>query len=234
MVGYSSRISSKVPALTYEEIASNLSTAEERFWYPIGSSSPESFNKHDHIRAHSRKRPDQSVMDTGRSFKMSQQTAQRGKSSQTSSSEMEGADTWKLPRGVPAMETVAKLLSPEREKLCQAPVGQVEGFEVLTPRDMASLSKELRALDKRCEYLRKTYKSLRAGRRDLHTRMISYLKKGETVVFSRESLVKQEEALVELDLSIEDWVLKIEQAENRRLRICQKLFEHIAAAIALP
>ncbi|EKG09508.1 hypothetical protein MPH_13442, partial [Macrophomina phaseolina MS6] len=107
----------------------------------IGSSSPESFNKHDHIRAHSRKRPDQSVMDTGRSFKMSQQTAQRGKSSQTSSSEMDGADTWKLPRGVPAMETVAKLLSPEREKLCQAAVGRVEGFEVLTPRDMASLSK---------------------------------------------------------------------------------------------
>lgn len=80
-------------------------------------------------------------MDTGRSFKMSQQTAQRGKSSQTSSSEMDGADTWKLPRGVPAMDTVAKLLSPEREKLCQAAVGRVEGFEVLTPRDMASLSK---------------------------------------------------------------------------------------------
>ena len=92
---------------------------------------------------------------------------------------------------------------------------------------------ELRALDERCEYLRKTYKSLRAGRQKLHGRMISYLKRGETVIFSRESLLKQEEALVELDVSIDEFILKLEQAENRRLRLRQKLLEHVAAAIVL-
>jgi len=98
---------------------------------------------------------------------------------------------------------------------------------------VASLSRELRALDERCDYLRKTYKSLRAGRQKLHSRMISYLKRGETVIFSRESLLKQEEALAELDVSIDEFIIKLEQAENRRLRLRQKLLEHVAAALVL-
>ncbi|KAH7002682.1 hypothetical protein B0J12DRAFT_105965 [Macrophomina phaseolina] len=155
-----------------------------------GCFSPESFNKHDHACAHSRKRPDQSVMDTGRSVKMSQPAAQSRKGSQTSFSE-EDADAWKWPRGISAMEAAAKLPSPERGRLRQTAIGQVEGFEVLASRDVASVSKKLRALDERCEYLRKTYKLLRAGRQDLHTRMISCLKRAETIVFSRESLLKQ-------------------------------------------
>jgi hypothetical protein len=63
--------------------------------------------------------------------------------------------------------------------------------------------------------------------------MISYLKRGETVIFSRESLLKQEEALAELDISIDEFILKLEQAENRRLRLRQKLLEHVAAALVL-
>jgi hypothetical protein len=98
---------------------------------------------------------------------------------------------------------------------------------------IANTSQELRALDERCDYLRKTYKSLRAGRQKLHGRMISYLRRGETVIFSRESLLKQEEALAELDISIDEFILKLEQAENRRLRLRQKLLEHVAAAIVL-
>jgi hypothetical protein len=98
---------------------------------------------------------------------------------------------------------------------------------------MLTSAQELRALDERCDYLRKTYKSLRAGRQKLHGRMISYLRRGETVIFSRESLLKQEEALAELDISIDEFILKLEQAENRRLRLRQKLLEHVAAAIVL-
>lgn len=49
--------------------------------------------------------------------------------------------------------------------------------------------------------------------------MIAYLRRGETVIFSRESLLKQEEALAELDISIDEFILKLEQAENRRLRL---------------
>jgi hypothetical protein len=47
-------------------------------------------------------------------------------------------------------------------------------------------------------------------------------------------MLKQEEALAELDASIDDWVTKLEQAENRRTRVRQKLLEHVAAAATLP
>jgi hypothetical protein len=46
-------------------------------------------------------------------------------------------------------------------------------------------------------------------------------------------MLKQEEALAELDSSIDDWATKLEQAENRRTRVRQKLLEHVAAAAAL-
>lgn len=89
-------------------------------------------------------------------------------------------------------------------------------------------------MDERCDYLRRTYHSLRAGRRNLHSRICSYLRSPRMVKFSQESLLKQEEALAELDNSIDDWVNKLEQAENRRTRVRQKLLEHVAAAVTLP
>ena len=46
-------------------------------------------------------------------------------------------------------------------------------------------------------------------------------------------MLKQEEALAELDKSIDDWVSKLEQAENRRMRVRQKLLEHVAAALIM-
>ena len=46
-------------------------------------------------------------------------------------------------------------------------------------------------------------------------------------------MLKQEEALAELDVSIDEFILKLEQAENRRLRLRQKLLEHVAAAVVL-
>lgn len=63
--------------------------------------------------------------------------------------------------------------------------------------------------------------------------MILYLKSPQTSRFSRDSILKQEEALAELDYSIDDWVLKLEQADNRRNRIRQKLLEHFAAALTV-
>lgn len=45
--------------------------------------------------------------------------------------------------------------------------------------------------------------------------------------------MKQEEALSELDSSIDDWVSKLERADNRRTRVRQKLLEHVAAAATL-
>ncbi len=48
--------------------------------------------------------------------------------------------------------------------------------------------------------------------------------------FSYESMLKQEEALAELDASIDEWATKLHIAENRRTRVRQKLLEHVAAA----
>jgi hypothetical protein len=153
-----------------------------------------------------------------------------------------------LPTGMRPMEAALILPDDEKESLRHQAAGQAEQFEVLGAKHVSDLSRvrrptfkclsvtnqkqELRALDERCEYLRRTYKSLRAGRQKLHTRMISYLK-SESLIFSRERLLKQQEALIELDRSIDDWIVKLERAENRRLRLRQKLLEHVAAAMAL-
>ena len=48
-------------------------------------------------------------------------------------------------------------------------------------------------------------------------------------MFSRDSILKQEEALTDLDTSIDDWASKLEEAESRRQRIRRKLLEHTAA-----
>ncbi|KAF2141357.1 uncharacterized protein K452DRAFT_229100 [Aplosporella prunicola CBS 121167] len=216
-------------------------------------SSPEALQKGEIRRIHSRKcseeRPkptedkhkglrkmwsDQSLIDRGRPVARSQRLPHSRKGSSTSSSEKDNGDTWKLPRGLPTTEAATKYPTKDRERLRTKASSQAEKFEVLTSRDVNSLTKELEALDERCEYLRRTYKSLREGRQKLHTRMISYLKRSDAVVFSRENLLKQEEALIELDLSIDDWTVKIEQAENRRHRIRHKLLEHVAAAVTLP
>lgn len=52
-------------------------------------------------------------------------------------------------------------------------------------------------------------------------------------VFTSDSILKQEEAIAELDLSIDDWVMKLEQAGDRRTLIRQRLLEHVAAALTL-
>jgi len=63
--------------------------------------------------------------------------------------------------------------------------------------------------------------------------MITYLKSRRMGNCPRDSILKQEEALAELDVSIDDWVSKLEAAEERRTRIRRILLEHIAAAVTL-
>ncbi|KAK8248382.1 Up-regulated during septation-domain-containing protein [Phyllosticta capitalensis] len=212
-------------------------------WFSGGAcSSPESLDKRDRPIVHRRRRSEQSFVDGGHSYGRIQQRAESRAESRAASraamtpspTDREHSDPCRLPRGLPAAIAVSTLANSERERLRDKAYGQVEKFEVLNSRDVNSLTKELHALDERCEYLRRTYKSLREGRQRLHARMISYLRKSETVCFNRDSLLKQEEALVELDISIDDWIHKIEQAENRRTRIREKLLEHVAAAVVMP
>lgn len=159
-----------------------------------------------------------------------------------------------FPLGIPVEKAFRVLPRAEIETLQKQAHCQALKFEVLNRCDVKTLSrvcsaflsknflgkaadlmfeKELRALQKRCDYLRETYNSLRAGRHSLHQRMILYLKSPRVSKFSREGILKQEEALFELDRSIDEWYSKLENAEQRRTLVRQKLLEHLAATLAL-
>ncbi|SPN97361.1 uncharacterized protein DNG_00875 [Cephalotrichum gorgonifer] len=139
-----------------------------------------------------------------------------------------------LPKGCKAKDAANFLTPTEIADLQKQAIGQAARFEVLKKEDVEALSRELRHLDERTEYLRRTYTSLRAGRRNLHSRICQYLRSPREAKFSHDSMLKQEEVLAELDTSIDDWVSKLEHAENRRTRVRQKLLEHVAAAATLP
>ncbi|TLD30955.1 hypothetical protein PspLS_02559 [Pyricularia sp. CBS 133598] len=139
-----------------------------------------------------------------------------------------------LPQGWKSVEAPNTLPHSEAVALQKQALQQAARFEVLRKEDVEALSRELRQLDERTEYLRRTYNSLRAGRRNLHARICQYLRSPRFAKFSHDSMLKQEEALAELDNSIDDWVGKLEQAENRRTRVRQKLLEHVAAAATMP
>ncbi|KAF1851915.1 uncharacterized protein K460DRAFT_272513 [Cucurbitaria berberidis CBS 394.84] len=220
-----------------------LSTPPSAFPNPFYASSPSSnrgsprTDKRDpiatHVSSHNRNMSESSIMDRGRPQRRTSKRQRSRTVSEAETPENATPDTWTLPQGMRVPEASRRMSDADKKLLYKQAYDQAGNFEVLNKRDVASLSRELRALDERCDYLRKTYKSLRAGRQKLHGRMISYLRRGEMVIFSRESLLKQEEALAELDISIDEFILKLEQAENRRLRLRQKLLEHVAAAIVL-
>ncbi|KAF1835991.1 hypothetical protein BDW02DRAFT_546975 [Decorospora gaudefroyi] len=220
-----------------------LPTPPSAFSNPFYASSPASnrasprTERRDPLAAqassHNRNMSESSIMERGRPKRRNSKRERSRTVSEANTPETATPDSWKLPQGMRVPEASRCMSDADKKLLHKQAYDQAGNFEVLNKRDVASLSRELRALDERCDYLRKTYKSLRAGRQKLHGRMISYLRRGETVIFSRESLLKQEEALAELDISIDEFILKLEQAENRRLRLRQKLLEHVAAAIVL-
>ncbi|KAK1760527.1 Up-regulated during septation-domain-containing protein [Echria macrotheca] len=176
-----------------------------------------------------------SIMERGRPRKRNDSNGgsilKRAGSKRSKSAERRAFE--QLPKGWKASEAVSMLSQSEVAALQKQALQQASRFEVLRKDDVDNLSRELRQLDERTEYLRRTYTSLRAGRRNLHTRICQYLRSPRTAKFSHDSMLKQEEALAELDASIDDWVAKLEQAENRRTRVRQKLLEHVAAAATL-
>ncbi|KAH6899911.1 Up-regulated during septation-domain-containing protein [Thelonectria olida] len=194
------------------------------------------------VRGHRRGGSESSgIIDRGRPRKRSDlrnnpgPIIQRSESKRSKSSDQRTSQTAfeQLPLGIKLSEATEKIVASDIVLLQQQAVAQAERFEVLRPADVELLSKELRHLDERTEYLRRTYNSLRVGRRNLHSRICQYLRSPRMVKFSHESMLRQEEALAELDASIDDWVNKLEQAENRRTRVRQKLLEHVAAAATL-
>jgi hypothetical protein len=101
--------------------------------------------------------------------------------------------------------SAAEITSLQRNAMKQA--GE---FNVLSLQEVELLSQELMQLEGRCEYLRNTKQSLRQGRKTLHTRMISYLRNARPGAFTQDNLLKQEEALADLDTAIEEWETKLE------------------------
>ncbi|KAK5634577.1 hypothetical protein RRF57_010290 [Xylaria bambusicola] len=205
--------------------------------------------------AHRRGQSDSgSIMERGRPRKRADGTLigskhKRTESKRSLSIERRAFET--LPQGHRPQDALMKLDQAETAHLQKQALGQAARFEVLRREDVDNLSKviylfdtatrslytntaqELRQLDERTEYLRHTYTSLRAGRRNLQSRVCQYLRSPRMAKFSYESMLKQEETLAELDASIDDWVTKLEHAENRRTRVRQKLLEHVAAAAAM-
>ncbi|KAI1130109.1 hypothetical protein F5Y10DRAFT_136614 [Nemania abortiva] len=187
--------------------------------------------------AHKRGQSDSgSIMERGRPRKRTDGTPiggnhRRTDSKRSLSTERRAFET--LPSGFRPSDAVKRLDQAEIAHLQKQALGQAARFEVLRREDVDNLSKELRRLDERTEYLRHTYTSLRAGRRNLQSRVCQYLRSPRVAKFSYEAMLKQEETLAELDASIDDWVTKLEHAENRRTRVRQKLLEHVAAAAAM-
>lgn len=136
-----------------------------------------------------------------------------------------------LPSGIRASEVSRYLSYTELQGLKDQAIVHVLRFKVLSQNDVNALSQELSALDERCEYLRKTHRSLRSGRRNLSDRITTYLISPGNARFTHESIRKQEEALGELDSSVDDWVSKVYTAKSRRTRVRQKLMEHMAAVL---
>ncbi|KAJ4131241.1 hypothetical protein NW765_017133 [Fusarium oxysporum] len=166
-------------------------------------------------------------LDTNNSPFMQRPEPKRGKSSEQKAFEP-------LPIGLKQADASEQLERSERPLLQKEAFDQVKRFEILKAADIETLSKELHHLDERTKYLRDTYNGLRKGRRNLHSRICQHLRSSRIAKFSHELLLKQEEVLASLDASIDDWAMKLEQAENRRTRVHQKLLEHIAAAASLP
>ncbi|RYC61944.1 hypothetical protein CHU98_g4277 [Xylaria longipes] len=204
---------------------------------PISKSEPDAQVCSASVSAHKRGQSDSgSIMERGRPRKRIDgtpigSTHKRAESKRSLSTDRRAFEA--LPQGYRPKDAVNNLNQTEIGHLQKQALGQAMRFEVLRKEDVDNLSKELRQLDERTEYLRHTYTSLRAGRRNLQSRVCQYLRSPRVAKFSYEAMLKQEETLAELDASIDDWVTKLEHAENRRMRVRQKLLEHVAAAAAM-
>ncbi|OJJ47181.1 hypothetical protein ASPZODRAFT_132141 [Penicilliopsis zonata CBS 506.65] len=135
-----------------------------------------------------------------------------------------------LPAGYVPSHAAAVMAPTEMDTIYEQAKKQARTFQVLKCSDVSELSRELQLMEERCDYLRTTYEHLREGRQHLHGRMIGLLK-SPRLSATKDTLLKQEQALLDLNSAIDDWLVKLEAAENRRSRIQQKLLEHFAAAL---
>lgn len=109
---------------------------------------------------------------------------------------------------------------------------QANTYEALTPTALAGLYKELTALTPRADRLHYTLKSLRTARTTLQDRVAIYLANTNGPI-SRDHLSRQQGALRELDLRIDERISSIDELEARRNLLQRKALEHAAAVLVV-
>ncbi|KAL1893247.1 hypothetical protein Cpir12675_004180 [Ceratocystis pirilliformis] len=137
-----------------------------------------------------------------------------------------------LPTGMTLSSATSTLSGPELLSLRAQAHEQACRFKILRASDVDELSRELRVLDERIEMLGAEYFNMRGTRRNLHGRVMTLLRARPRV--SLDALSRQEEALCELDARIDEMTAQMATVENRRMRVRQKLLEHVAAAAMIP
>ncbi|MCJ1433087.1 hypothetical protein MMC27_002446 [Xylographa pallens] len=183
--------------------------------------------------SHQRGVSESSVINRGRPTRKPDASLQRILQKCTEDDRAAKAAFGDLPDGINNAKAVSVIPIDELRNLKKHAEASAAAFRVLREMEVSDLSQELHILNERCEYLRKTYDSLREGRRGLHDRIFAYLSALRPATFAMENIVKQEDALIELDVSIDEWSIKLEHAKDRRYQIRQKLLEHIAAIAML-
>ena len=180
---------------------------------------------------HQRAESEASILNRARPMRRGDMTLQRGLSRNMMLQEPVNLPTNELPQGMLSGMANEKLTACEIRRLKHLAELNIRDFRVLNETEVSSMTKELRQLDERCQYLQIFHASLREGKCDLHDRIVGVLKSPRTATFSREHLIKQEEALLDLDISINEWLMKLNAAESRRQKVQRKLLEHTAAII---
>lgn len=139
-----------------------------------------------------------------------------------------------LPCGHRTTEVLTVLGAGEAAALATEALQKTSRFRVLCKKDVDTLSRELHNLEERIEHLRRVCTSLRNDRHALHERICHYLRSNNAADINHDVLLRQQEALAELETAADYQLAQLEQIEEHRACIRQKLLEHVAAAATLP
>ena len=194
---------------------------------------------------HQRAESETSIVNRARPMTRGETTLQRHLSRNLKLQDPIKLLTDELPQGMPLGIASHRMAPCEIRRLKQLAELNIRDFKVLNEMEVSNLTrvcdsgtriitvanllKEYRELDERCQYLHIFHASLRKSKCDLYGRMIGILRSPRTATFSREHLIKQEEALLDLDVSINEWLMKLNAAESRRQEVQRRLLEHTAA-----
>jgi len=95
----------------------------------------------DPLNSHSRNASDTSIIDRGRPIRRSSKRQRSRTCSEANNPDSIVPDTWKLPKGIRPVDASVRLNEADKEHLHKQAFDQAEKFEVLTKKDVASMSR---------------------------------------------------------------------------------------------